>query len=593
MLNDVRDLTKAAVDVLELLAAISGIALLALAAFSLLLATFRVAVRGRVFALPFSGNDDRRVDLTKLFVRRLTTMEQEWISLAARVDDVRKEVNARVKQHVSEVNDATPFAKGSLLNEPRLPDKKVVATSSPRTSGDELSADVVQLGGVGSIENADLGVISLAGVSFSPRDILALLRAAPGALARRRLDGSIITLGGGTFLFTVGYEERDLIGRRRRRTETAEIKDEAWLNAVEDLAFRLEKERVYLMRDRRRWLRKLRGKRSETVRSAVVEAESWAACRSFLVAYEAHLNHYRDGSAGERERALASYNEALSVQPEFPRAAYNRGALLYNRYLPKANEQAIADFKLATKTQDPSLKPLALAGLAIAHCQAIQRFEKPPSTHKPPARASAQAAFRLAPELVEAAFAKAWVRQVDKQWTEAMAEYDSVVALPGDSGAERRIKSFALNNAGWILLSIDMDEDDARERAERLLWQALELYPNKATYANLADLARLCDRPDDAVTLYRAALTLDPSYVNALIDLAVVEVHLAMAAAQRGDGDESKAKLEAARGHADEADKLASEDPDFAKSLREPFEAAWAAAHPPKRRRRRSLRRSK
>lgn len=577
-----RDLTKAVLDALELLAALSGIGLLALAAFSLLLATFRVAVRGRVFALPFSGNDERRVELTKLFVRRLTATEQEWISLAAAVETVRNEVNARAHQPPAGASEeATPLANGASLAELRLPDQQVVAGAAPRTSGDELLADIVQLGGVSSIENADLGVISLAGVSFSPRDILALLRAAPGALARRRLEGSIIALTAGNFLFTVEYEERDLLGRRRRRTEAIEIHQEAWLPAIEELAYRLEKQRVYLRRDRRRLFERMQpGTRSETVRHAVVEAESWPACRSFLVAYEAHLNHYRDGSADERERALASYNEALAVQPEFPRAAYNRGALLYNRYLPEANKQAIEDFELATNTRDPSLKPLALASLAMAHCMAIQRFKKPPSRHKPAARESARAAYALAPELVEAAFARGWLLQIDERSTDAIAQYQSVAELPGDSGAERRIKSFALNNAGWILLSGYLKEEGALVRAEKLLWEALELYPNKAAYTNLAELARLHDRREDAVRLYQAALSLDPSYANALTELAVVEVELAAAAARRGEVEASEAGFAAAREHDDEAQRLAAEDPDFAKVLGASFEAAWADAHP-------------
>jgi tetratricopeptide (TPR) repeat protein len=601
MADDIRSLTESALLALQLLAVVCGIALFALASIGLLLATFRVGLRGRVFALPFAGNDDRRVELTKLFVRRLTTIEQDWIALATAIESVRNEVNARSSADApTGPTPEAPLTTHDALPKLDLPDKKMASVASPRTSGDELLRDVVHLGGVGAIENADLGVISLAGVSFSPGDILALLRAAPGAVARRRLEGAIITVAGGNFLFTVEYEERTLGGKRRRRTETTEVQGEAWLPAIEDLAYRLEKERVYLVRDRWRWRRLLRlgreDARSATVRRAVIEAESWPACRSFLLAYAAHLRHYRDGSADEREEALDFYDEALHFQPGFPRAAYNRGALLYNRYLPKANLAAIADLELATQTDDPSLKPLALAGLAMAHCQAIQRFQRPRDQHEPAARQSGLAAFAMAPELEEAAFARGWLHQIDEEWEEAVARYETVAELPGESGAQRRIRSFALNNAAWILLSGYTNDEDPLVRAERLLWRALQLYPNKVAYANLAELARLSERREDAIRLFEAALSLDPFYANALTELAVVEIELAAVAAQQGASQVSEAHFASAHEHADAAQQLAAEDPDFAKTLGETFQTAWEKAQPfrqPAKKKRAATRKSK
>ena len=44
-------------------------------------------------SLPFAGNDERRIELTELFVRRLTRIEQEWIQFARQIAETKKLVN--------------------------------------------------------------------------------------------------------------------------------------------------------------------------------------------------------------------------------------------------------------------------------------------------------------------------------------------------------------------------------------------------------------------------------------------------------------------------------------------------------------------
>ncbi len=256
MLEQLRTVTRAALEILELLAVLCGLMLFMFAAVSLVLATIRVAIRGRVLVLPFGGNDPRRVELTDLFVRRLTTLEQEWIQLAGQIEGTRKDINEYVVGTASPRTDHfAPLTASGKLPAFDGAVTEALAVAAPRTSGDELLENVVQLARVGSIMNADLGVISLAGVSFSPRDVLALLRAAPGIFARRTLRGAIISADGGKSLLSVEFEERAPRGRSRRRIQTAEVANDAWLSALDDVAYRLARDRVYLVRDRaaRRW----------------------------------------------------------------------------------------------------------------------------------------------------------------------------------------------------------------------------------------------------------------------------------------------------------------------------------------------------
>ncbi len=569
MLEQVRDATRGTLDVLELVAILCALGLFAIAAVHLIVATFRVAIRGRVLVLPFGGSEERRVELTELFVRRLTEIEQEWVALAREVEAMRRSVNRKVQDESRSENqgrrnaEATPLASGSEL--PQLPPVTAEpgsGTAAPRTSGDELLTNVVELGRVGALADADLGVISLAGVSFSPRDILALLRAAPALVARRTLRGTILTVGGSQLAW-VEFEQRGL-ARRSRRTQQAEIHDDKWVPAIEDLAYRLAKDRVYLVRDRTNRRRRLRssrthrgvepmGTRSATVRQAVFEAETWEAARLFLEGYGAHLRHYRYGRASDRDAALEAYERALAVQQQFPRASYNRAVMLYNRYLPDANDRAIDGFEAATSTVDSSLQPLAFAGLAMAHSQAIHRFQRARKDHAERARKAAAEAFSLAPKLEESVFVGGWIQQLDEKWDEAIAQYQSVVRLPGKSSGALRIKSFALNNAAWIILFTFPRTVESHQRAERLLWQALDLYPNKVAYTNLAEIARRTPYKERAVALFEQALALDPSYANAANELAIVQLEL-------GATEESEAS-------AAKAEQLAAADPTFAKKL--------------------------
>jgi tetratricopeptide (TPR) repeat protein len=331
---------------------------------------------------------------------------------------------------------------------------------------------------------------------------------------------------------------------------------------------------VYIQRDRRGssvFDAFRSAQQSRTVSRALIEASSWESCRSFLIGYCRQLKHYRDGNATDREDALEAYDDALRAQTGFPTAAYNRATLLYNRYLPQANDESIAGFEVATASEDPSLRPLAYAGLAMAHCQAIHRFHRPASEHEEPARRAAETAFELAPELEEASFARGWLFQIDSHWTEAIEHYEKVAELPGDSAAARRIKSFALNNAAWILLYEHDTDPRSSEHAEALLWRAVALYPNKIAYANLAEIARRNDRREVAVQLFGVALSLDPAYTNGLNELAVVEAELA---ARSRSADEAASWREAAQRHAAKAQRLAERDPAFAALLAEQFRNA-------------------
>lgn len=287
------------------------------------------------------------------------------------------------------------------------------------------------------------------------------------------MSGAILNTGENPIV-TASYEERVLHGRHRRIRCTLQVPDDGWLTAIDQLAFELAKARIGMLRDRSAESAPdkrdpLRASGSRGADRTLVEAQSWAACSAFLAGYAAQIEHHLSAKGSDRERALEHYCAALEAQPGYTRAAYNRAALLYNRYLPTANEEAIDCFAAATAAEDPRGRALALAGLAMAYCQAANRFGEDPKKVVPKVIEASEAAAELAPALEEARFARAWAHQLRREWDEAVAAYDAVVQDADATPPARRIASFCANNAGWILLTYFPDDAEALKRAELFL----------------------------------------------------------------------------------------------------------------------------
>jgi len=587
------DLTREVLTTLTLVAALCGLLLLAVAVGGLIIATIRVGFLGRVLVIPFRGTDAGRVEITGLFMSRLLEMEEEWTGLAQEIRELRDRF-ARQRpggSGMASVRPEPPGGDGARPSPSPLVDGRPLETSlvpesrqrgadlgtAPRTVGDDFLDDVLLLNEAGSVADADIGSVSIAGVSISPHQILAMLRRIPGFSARRVISGAMISTGAVAIL-TVSYEERSLRGRTRRARCTTEIAGDEWLPALECLAFQLATARIHLLRDRRDTAKSerraaLRCSGSLEADRTVVEAESWKACNEFLRAYIFHLRHYISGDAVDRERALKGYRAALDQQPDYTRAAYNCATLLYNRYLPKANEEAITLFAAATASDDVHDRALAFAGLTMAYGQAIHRFGRNDDDLVSKALQASEDAIGLAPDLEEARFARAWAHQVREAWDEALSAHESVTESQASSPPGRRIVSAARNNMAWILVHRDPGDQPALARAERLLWDALSLYPSKTAYANLAEIARRCCRHDDALTLLGLALRLDPTYVNGWNARACLEVELASRSAAQADSSATQRYLAEATAHHARAIALAQDD-DYAASLKNAFSSA-------------------
>lgn len=570
---------------LVLASAVCGLLLFAAAVIGFIAALIRVTVLGRVLVIPFRGTDERRVEITGLFARRLIEIEGTCTRRAREIKDLKAEFEKQSRQtlraeHGDDVLTAGGELSGAVTDLSRFRELPTIG-AAPRV-GDAFVDDILLLDERASVANADLGVVSVAGVSFSPQSILALLRAVPAVFAQRLLTGSIVSFGENAVL-SVSYEER-WVGRAsgavRRRTE---VKGDAWMPAIEDLAFALAKGRIEHLRRRgsdahAHGLDALAVRVSEMADRATVEATSWAAAEAFLDGYVSHLRHYVSGKGADRDRALGCYTAAVDAQPGYTRAIYHRATLLYNQYQPTPNEQAIAGFaEVAGSSDDPRVRALAYAGLAMAYCQAAHRFGHDREDAATRAGTASEKALEAEATLEEAGVAEAWTTQIREQWEAAVERYDEVAARVAKreepAAPAQRIASFALNNAGWIWLDPLQERGGALREAERRLWHAVRLYPNKVAYANLAEVARRRQRYADARALFDCSLTLDRSYVKGWNERACLEVEIATI----GTAGERAEALNASKTHHERAIELTKDDPHYIEQLKNEYRQALEA----------------
>jgi tetratricopeptide (TPR) repeat protein len=127
-------------------------------------------------------------------------------------------------------------------------------------------------------------------------------------------------------------------------------------------------------------------------------------------------------------------------------------------------------------------------------------------------------ALEIKPDLEETNFARGWAHQLNGRIDAAIASYEHVVELDGDTPAERQMKSFAQTNHAYV----SMTELGDLTGAEGLLHDALDWYPNKMAHAYLGELHARQHRCEEALDDYRAALRLDDQFADAMNDMALV-----------------------------------------------------------------------
>jgi protein O-mannosyl-transferase len=210
--------------------------------------------------------------------------------------------------------------------------------------------------------------------------------------------------------------------------------------------------------------------------------------------------HYNLGlalanSGGRWQEAIAEYQAALWIEPDYPEAHFDLGNALSQ--LPGRLPEAIAEYQAALRSEPQRAEAHNNLGFALAHA----------GGRLPEAIAEYQAALRINPDLAEAhdnlglALANSGGRL-----PEAIAEYQAALRINPDYAEAHSNLGLALANSGGRL-----PEAIAEYQA------ALRINPDLAgAHFNLGNaLSQLPGRLPDAIAEYQAALRIEPHYAKA------------------------------------------------------------------------------
>ena len=225
------------------------------------------------------------------------------------------------------------------------------------------------------------------------------------------------------------------------------------------------------------------------------------------------------------DEALASYDKALALKPDYAEALNNRGNALQEQKRPDqalaSYDKALAlkpDFAVALNNRGNALQELKRPDQALASYDkalalkpdyadalnsrgnALQELKRPDE-----ALASYDKALALKPDYAEALNSRGIALQELKRPDEALASYDKALALKPDYAE-------ALNNRGNALQELKR-LDEALASYDK----ALALKPDYAeALNNRGNALQELKRPDQALASYDKALALKPDYAEAL-----------------------------------------------------------------------------
>jgi tetratricopeptide (TPR) repeat protein len=460
-------------DLLQAVAAVLGLLAVFVLVIAILRSIWSVTMGKATLVVPFRGAEKLGVWVSGILAQQLDEIERVWQELSQRV---------RVERE-----------PGTSSGSPMLVD---LGRSKPDTTLDQEQEHLISSD---PMEGQAIGRINLGPISFSPESLFVLSYQVRTVLARRTIRGAVDQFGDTIRLSTTFTSRKGPITTVlvRRAAQSSQLMD-----LIDDMAFHVAKHRLGLKS----------------------EARTWGGYRAFMEGYAHHLRYERTGDISERDIAIQLYEQSVALEPDYHLAHYNLGALLYGRYTATDNAQAIEHVRYASGTLQPALRAMALSVLARTYCQQTWRYGHEEEPWLSLAEEASYKAVLIGEALKETWLARGFALQARKQSREAIEAYQRVIALPGDSSADRILTSIALNNVGFIHMTMFRDFDEA----EKLFRRALEFNrQNKMPHANLGEIYKRQTRYDDALNELRRAVTIDPRYVNGHNEMGMV--FLAMA----------------------------------------------------------------
>ncbi|MDC4227313.1 MAG: tetratricopeptide repeat protein [Candidatus Manganitrophus sp.] len=424
--------------------------------------------------LPFRGADKAGLCLNEILAQQLGEIETAWQGLSRQVREAQAAAKAGNMAMLVDLGRSEPDA---FLDS----QQELLILSDP-------------------MEGQAIGSIGFGSFSFSPDSLFALSYKTRTLLARRTIRGGIDQVGDTVRLSTTLTTDRD--GPTTMVLVRLIERPDQLLELIDDMAFEIVK---------RRW-------------GLVSEAKTWRGYRAFMEGYTHHIRYIRTGNTAEREAAIDKYRQSVTIEPGYALAHYNLGTLLYNRFTATDNDRAIEHLRKAVEASEATLKALSLGVLSRAYCQQVHRYGHEKMPWMAWAEEASAMAVQLGPDLEETWLAHGFALQFLGKPREAIEAYWRVMALPGDSPEELRLKSSAENNRAYIAMT---EFNDLKE-AEVLFKHALALDPhNKFSYANLGEIYKRQNNYSAALVAFEQAVRLDSRYINGTNELGMLYVAIA------------------------------------------------------------------
>ena len=195
------------------------------------------------------------------------------------------------------------------------------------------------------------------------------------------------------------------------------------------------------------------------------------------------------------EDALVSYDQAIALKPDYAEAFYNRGNALQEL---KRFDEALASYDKALALKPDYAEAFNNRGIAL---QELKRFDE--------ALASYDKALALKPDYAEAFNNRGNALKELKRFDEALASYDKALALKPDYPE-------AFTNRGAALQELKR-LDEALTSYDK----ALALKPDYAeAFNNRGNALQELKRLDEALASYDKALALKPDHAHAFSGIA-------------------------------------------------------------------------
>ncbi len=205
-------------------------------------------------------------------------------------------------------------------------------------------------------------------------------------------------------------------------------------------------------------------------------------------------------SLGNFEASLKYFEEAIKIKPDDPKIYNNLGILNYKN---GKIENAINCFNKATAIDKTLISPY----------ENLAKIKLSQSNYKE-AKVNFEKVLEIDPKNLDSLLSLSDILLIEKKYLETKKILEKIIELEPDNFE-------AYNNLGNIFIKLNKIDD-----ALKNLIKSNKIKPNKAAYNNIGLVYKEKKDFDKSILNFEKALYIDPSYLDSLYNLAIVQMDI-------------------------------------------------------------------